>query len=296
MGIIGLLPFLKSKGLCKPFLGWPAGSSIAIDVPIFAHKFIYAERTYASLEKRFKAFGHDLMAKECKPVFVFDGSKMPLKDQERLKRLVSRNSQMDRSAQKASAVLEALLDSNIEIVVPPVLSNPAEVFEGLLFPTKKEYDLLLQALQSEGFDCRVAVHEAEALCAHLTHTESAWCSLTEDTDALAFGSTRVVFKFMTAEPIVIELEDCLQTLKFTHQQFIDLCAMFGCDFCDNVHRLGPVSAFSLLEKHGSWPEIYTRAKHTWGPKTQESAEVFQSKYSAVTSCFLTRASEVNKNE
>lgn len=296
MGILGLLPFLKSKGLCKPFNGWPSGSTIAVDVPIFAHKFIYAERTYKALEKRFKKFGQDLLEKQCRPIFVFDGSKMPLKDMERAKRLVSRNSQLDRSAQKASMALEALLDENIEIIQPHVFSNPADVFEGLLFPTKKEYDLLLVFLQNEGFECRVAVHEAEALCAHLTNTENAWCSLTEDSDALAFGSSRVVFKYMTPEPVLIELNDCLETLKFNKEQFIDMCAMFGCDFCDNVYRLGPVSAHSLVEKHGSWHNAYAAVRHTWAPKTQESADLFNSKYSAVTQCFLTRALEINKNE
>jgi exonuclease-1 len=205
MGILGLMPFLKARGLCKPFEAFAENARIAIDVPIFAHKFIYAERTYKALEKRFETFGQSFREKGLEPLFVFDGAKLPLKDNERAKRMRARNSALDRAARAESQALEALLEAGIEIVLPEVSSSP-EVFQGLLFPTAKEYTDLQSFLGASGFQTFQAKYEAEALCAHLCATGSAWCTLTEDTDALAFGSPRVVFKYGTENACIVELD------------------------------------------------------------------------------------------
>ena len=288
MGISGLMPFLKSRGLLQPFESFAENARIAIDVPIFAHKFIYAERTYKALERRFEVFGQSCRSQGLEPLFVFDGGKLPLKDNERAKRAKARTNAFDRAARAESMVLEALLDSGIEIVEPEVLSSP-EVFQGLLFPTAKEYADLKAYLTASGYQTFQAKYEAEALCAHLCATDQAWCALTEDTDALAFGSPRVVFKYGTENACIVHLEDTLKVLELSREQFIDLCCMFGCDFCSNVSKVGPVGAYKLLRDHGSWPSIY--ATKVWPPATAESASVFNDLYSSVTECFRTRAYE-----
>jgi len=288
MGISGLLPFLKTKACLKAFESWPPGSKVAIDVPIFAHKFIYAERSYGALERRFLRFAEDLKASGAVPIFVFDGAKLELKNAERQRRAVARDRQLERHAMKVSEALEAQ-DPDLPQVVAPEGGPP--IFEGLMFPTKKEYLELAEALKA--YDVRTAQFEAEALCAHLTTAEAnfeAWCVLTEDTDALAFGAVRVVFRYFS-EPIVVEMDHVLASLEFTRSQFIDFCMLQGCDFCHNVYYIGPIASYDLLKKHGSWPEAYKAVAHCWRPKTQETALEFQSKYDSVRECFETRAFE-----
>lgn len=290
MGIKGLLPFLKSKNLCKPFVDFVPGTSVAIDVPIFAHKFIYAERTYKALEKRFVLFAEDLRNKQVEPLFVFDGSKLPLKDNERSKRAKARDATLDRASRAESKYLESLLEANIEIVEPVVQSSP-DVFMGLMFPTAKEYTDLKNHLGSLGYQTFSAKYEAEALCAHMTANGLASCALTEDSDALAFGSPTVVFKYGTSEACIVGLEDCLQTLDMTRAQFIDLCCMFGCDFCPNVYKIGPVGAFKLLQDHKTWPGVLEAKKDLWPKLTHESALEFDRAYKEVFDCFWTKGYE-----
>lgn len=286
MGIKKLLPFLKSKGALKAFTGFVPGTKVAIDVPIFAHKFIYVERTYEGLVRRFHKFADDLKLQHVEPVFVFDGhEKLDLKNDERQKRAVARDKQLDRCNAQASKLIEELSQANIEITI-------STSFSGIMFPTKYEYGMLRESLTSAGHETMQARYEAEALCAHLNATDKVALVMTEDTDAVAFGAKRVLFKWSSEEQLEYDQEHALKALNLTMEQLVDLCCLFGCDFCDNVFNVGPVGAYDLLVKHGSWASIYDMKKYAWPTKTSESADVFDSKYQKVKACFLTRASEV----
>jgi len=298
MGIKGLLPFLKSKMILPQHL--PAISTVvaAIDVPIFAHKFIYTERTYEGLEQRFIKFGTELKLRNFEPIFVFDGGKLDLKAPERQKRAVARDRQAVLGAQKKSAQVEAMLSLGICIkrsfsqVGASDEDNPEipEYFEGILKPTSKDYDALYDTLTKLGYNCRKAQFEAEALCAHLVSTSQAWCAITEDTDAIAFGSTRTIYKLFQ-EPIMVNLDDVLTSLQLTQEQFVDLCCMLGCDFCDNVYKIGPETAYKLMLTYGSWSSIYSEMRSKWPPETRNSADAFNERYVSAKNCFVTRANE-----
>ena len=365
MGINGLLPFLKTKvKFTKLENNWPKGSIAAIDVPIFAHKFLYAERTYDGLERRFLRFARELQDKyNFEPIFVFDGEKLALKDNERAKRNVARDRQMDRSLIKQSEALERLMtafefnivpfaastngttndvsaigandvstigandvstigandvstigandvstigasgaltyanEENIDMTIRAESRNdwPQELvsFQGIMWPTKKDYECLRIKLNENGFLTRVAKYEAEALCAHLCATGQAYCAVTEDTDALAFGSPNTIFKLFSGDAMMINLCDIQTELNMTSDQFIDFCCMLGCDFCDNVHKIGPVTSYNLILKHGSWPEIFEKMQFSWPQQTLESAKIFNSKFTATRECLVSRAFELS---
>jgi 5'-3' exonuclease len=283
MGIKKLLPFLKSKGALKPFLGFDCYTKVAIDVPIFAHKFIYIERTYDGLVRRFHRFALDLIDRNIEPVFVFDGTeKMELKNDERKKRSIARDKQLDRNMAQATRMFEELSEQ-FEVTE---LS-----FQGIMFPTKHEYGLLEISLKEAGLQTYRAKYEAEALCAHLNATNQVGAVLTEDTDAIPFGSTRVIFKWTSEEPLEYNQEEALKSLGLSMDQLIELCCLFGCDFCDNIYNVGPVGSFDLIRKHGTWSSAYDACRFTWPTKTQDSAGVFNNKFLTVKQCFLDRANE-----
>ena len=298
MGILKLLPFLKEQGLLKQFdkRRWPVACKAAIDVPIFAYKFIYTERTYEALEQRFLSFGLDLRSQGCEPIFVFDGAKLKLKDAERLRRAAARKRSQELCAIKRSEAIEALQNTMCIDIVSEVQQQGSTVivdqyFEGLMVPTAADYEKLFNFLQVQGFEVARAKYEAEALCAYLVISEKAWCAITEDTDAIAFGCPRTIFKFSTEEPLLADLDEILCGLKFTRAQFIDLCCMFGTDFCENVYKIGPKNAHALMQKHGSWPLIYGAMQATWQPQTKQSADEFQTTYSEAFQCFETTCYE-----
>ena len=90
---------------------------------------------------------------------------------------------------------------------------------------------------------------------------------------------------------MVDLENVLKALDLTQEQFIDLCCMLGCDFCDNVYKVGPETAYKLIKTHGSWDLVYEHMKNQWPVRTRESAELFNTKYEAASRCLKSRAFE-----
>ena len=41
----------------------------------------------------------------------------------------------------------------------------------------------------------------------------------------------------------------------TMEQFIDLCILCGCDYCDSIDGIGPVTAFKLMKTHGTLEKV-----------------------------------------
>ena len=49
----------------------------------------------------------------------------------------------------------------------------------------------------------------------------------------------------------IEYKDAIAGLDMTKEQFIDLCILLGCDYCESIKGIGQATAFKLIKEHGS---------------------------------------------
>ena len=47
-------------------------------------------------------------------------------------------------------------------------------------------------------------------------------------------------------------------LGLNHDQFVDLCILLGCDYCDTIKGIGPKTALKLIKEHNN---IETILKH-----------------------------------
>jgi len=98
--------------------------------------------------------------------------------------------------------------------------------------------------------------EAEATCAVLAKAGKVYGTGTEDADALTFGTPYLVRHLNAAEsrklPIVeVNLAAALAGLKLTHEQFIDLCILCGCDYTDSIKGIGPIKALKMIQDYGN---------------------------------------------
>jgi 5'-3' exonuclease len=92
--------------------------------------------------------------------------------------------------------------------------------------------------------------EAESMCSWLCKTGQVDAVVTEDSDALAYGSPLWISELdFQGNCMRIQLEDVLREMEFTQEQFLDFCIMCGTDFNHRVEKLGPVTAYQLLKKH-----------------------------------------------
>ena len=53
---------------------------------------------------------------------------------------------------------------------------------------------------------------------------------------------------------MILMEEVLETLKLNYEQFVELCILFGCDYCDRLHDLKPEVIYKYFSKNKNIPD------------------------------------------
>lgn len=96
-----------------------------------------------------------------------------------------------------------------------------------------------------------APSEAEAQCSSLAKSGKVYATATEDMDCLTFGCPILLRGFTNKdEPVTeIKLEIVLKELEMTMEEFIDMCILCGCDYCDNIEGIGSTKAFKYLKEN-----------------------------------------------
>jgi 5'-3' exonuclease len=303
MGIKGLIPFVRRKDPTAfvPLTTWGMIASIvksktvAVDIPIFVHKMMHVLETddWYVLQNEVMRMIDLLRRFEAKPIFVFDTfTPNKLKVHEHSRRRETRaaiESELHRIrvARTFSTVAHSSLIEDAEPAVD--LAHREHVLAGrLLRPTRDHFVKLQGLFDSLGLPHEVADHEAEGHCAMLTQTGRADVVLTDDTDALIFGATRVIFNFFRANLLLKESSELLpeeapkyitsprllKALKFKDKHQLILFAIWaGCDFTEKIPKVGPVTAYKYAsENNDKFPasplkeqceEAYNLFNSTW---------------------------------
>ena len=97
----------------------------------------------------------------------------------------------------------------------------------------QDIQLLLQLF---GIPYIEAISEAEIQCVAFSNTHKI---VSKDWDVLAFGGAIMVtnIDFVRGEYQQISLNIVLKELDLTHEQFIELCILLGCDYCPKIKGL-----------------------------------------------------------
>jgi len=282
MGIKGLHQFLK-KTCPNVYVTVPlskyAFKKIAIDTSIFMCKF---KTSYGSnYLDAFLQLISTLRYNEIHFVFVYDTKAPPEKDKERKHRVESREKSKLRveMIRKGWELLLTLIPEKESITLTMIDnmkdSNPEytafyqfidKIYEETkLHREKIEKEILklentLLSIRSEDFlltkdffkACNIpfidAESEAEATCAALAKQGYVSAVLTEDTDVLAYGSPLMLHRLDYSKHtcLEIDLEEVLNTLKFTYEQWLDFCILCGTDYNNNLFRIGPEKAYKMI--------------------------------------------------
>ncbi|GLD94948.1 hypothetical protein PINS_up003573 [Pythium insidiosum] len=265
MGIKGLMKLLQEEApACIreiPQMSQLAGRVVALDASMALYQFLIAVRSsdgggpaQALTNEAGEVTSHlqgmfsrtiRLMENGIKPVYVFDGKPPTLKSGELAKRKDKRDA--------AQAGLEAATEAgNVEDI---------ERFnKRLVRATPQHNEDCKELLRLMGVPVLTAPCEAEATCAALAKGGKVFASGTEDMDALTFG-TPVLFRRLTISaakkvPILeVKLDRALEALGLTHDQFVDLCILCGCDYCDTIRGIGPKKALAAIKEHGSIEKV-----------------------------------------
>lgn len=186
-----------------------------------------------------------MMENGIKPLYVFDGKPPDMKSGELGKRAEKR-------ASAEEAINSAKENGDI--------ASLDKFNKRTVKVTKKHNEECQQLLRLMGMPYIQAPSEAEAQCAALAKAGIVFAAGSEDMDTLTFG-TPVLLRHLTFSearkmPISeIDLEAALEGLQLTMDQFIDLCILLGCDYCESIRGIGPTRALSLIKQYGSIEEV-----------------------------------------
>ncbi|KAK6205035.1 PIN domain-like protein [Scheffersomyces amazonensis] len=260
MGVKGLNQLIKehSPHAFKEFqLKNLFGRKVAIDASMCLYQFLIAVRqsdgqqlvnedgeTTSHLSGMFYRTIR-LIENNIKPVYVFDGKPPVLKGGELEKRLLKRE-----AAQKQ---LDLLKD---EGTAADVLKHEKR----LVRASREHNDEAKKLLTLMGIPYVEAPCEAEAQCAELARGGKVFAAASEDMDTLCYEPPYLLRHLTFAEarkmPIdQITYTEAMEGLDLTKEQFIDLCILLGCDYCETIKGVGPVTAYKLIKQHGSIDKI-----------------------------------------
>lgn len=257
MGIKGLnsiisehVPTAVRKSDIKTFFG----RKVAIDASMSLYQFLIAVRqqdggqlTNENGETTSHLMGMfyrtlRMIDNGIKPCYVFDGKPPVMKSHELTKR-TARREETEKKLAEATEQAEIIKHERRLVKV-----------------TKEHNDEAKKLLELMGIPFITAPCEAESQCAELAKKGKVYAAASEDMDTLCYRTPyllrHLTFSEAKKEPIhEIDTETVLKGLDLTLEQFIDLGIMLGCDYCESIKGVGPVTALKLIKEHGSLENI-----------------------------------------
>jgi len=260
MGVTGLLKFLAKAApmaVRKVPLSAYSGRRVAVDTSIFMYQHMYARDHIGGFARQATL----LLKHGIKPIFIFDGPPLEAKDDtmEARREVHAKNvsqkaivkAQLDAAVKQQQQKREMTSAANAEITKLKKEHN--KLSQRTLRPTFENFREVRRLFDLMGIPYLKAKHEADWLCAQLNSKSVVDAVLSNDGDLLTNRAPLLLTKYNSKDETVIEisLKKVLESLEITHDQFIDLCIMSGCDYVkDGIKGVGPAKGLKLLKKHG----------------------------------------------
>ncbi|XP_055699981.1 exonuclease 1 [Phlebotomus papatasi] len=245
MGITGLIPFLEKSS--RPLnLREIRGTIVAVDTYCLLHKGAYScsdklargEETNLHIQYVLK-YVKMLLQYKIKPIMVFDGRHLPAK---------ALTEERRRESRKQARILAGkfLREGNVE--------QARSQFRRCVDITHEMALEVMKECRKIKVDSIVAPYEADAQLAFFNLSGIAEYIVTEDSDLLLFGCSKILFKldlagnalFVDASKLHVSMGCRLE--KFTFDKFRNMCILSGCDYLDSLPGIGLAKAckFFLL--------------------------------------------------
>uniref|UniRef100_A0ACD5WJU7 Uncharacterized protein n=1 Tax=Avena sativa TaxID=4498 RepID=A0ACD5WJU7_AVESA len=259
MGIQGLLPQLKS--IMAPIgVADLRGQTVAVDTYSWLHKGalscgdrlckgIPTTRHIDYCMHRVNLLRHHGV----KPILVFDGGFLPMKSEQEVKRARSRKENLERAREHEAA-------GNSRAAY--------ECYQKAVDITPKIASELIQVLKREKVDYIVAPYEADAQMTFLSVNKLVDAVITEDSDLIPFGCSRIIFKMdkfgqgVEFQITRLERNRELDLNGFTKQMLLEMCILSGCDYLPSLPGMGVKRAHALIQKLKSHEKVIKHLRYS----------------------------------
>ena len=278
MGIKTLLPFLRKRcpeafsSLADGGRSFLSNKSVAVDVSNQVHKILYLVNTtdVSTFERACRDQIRWFLGCRSRPVFVFDGKTPQAKKQTCAKRRSVKQEYRD----KARRATERSMHTK------------AAQYERLaLCPDGRHYEAFRRACTSLGCSHLTADGEAERHCVEMENCGSVDAIVSDDTDVLALGCRHMLLRVSSSHCQLVDGQVVRDALEMTTPTFRDFCILCGTDVNDRMSRVGPVTAFKLLQSQGSLEGVLSHLRE----KGQQDVDDFEGCLPVARAFLTTRA-------
>lgn len=226
-----------------------------------------------------------LMESGLKPIFVFDGKPPTLKGGI----LAKRKAQKEKAERELAEAEAKLLEAANTEARDEAIEEANKAAKRTVHVSKEHNEDVKQLLRLMGIPVIEAPCEAEAQCAELCKKGKVFAIGTEDMDSLTFG-TPILLRNLTqpqsAKKPVLEIHYAKilgpDGLNLTAEQFIDLCILCGCDYCECIKGVGPKTALKLIREYGSLEAVLKnidRTKHSVPEDLEQNLDAVRALFS-----------------
>jgi flap endonuclease-1 len=212
----------------------------------------------------------NLLEKNIRPVYVFDGKPPQLKAKEAKERRKKR--------EEARKEWERLKEEG----------KISEAYSKATQSSKLTGEMIEEAqklLDAMGLPYVVAESEGEAQAAYMASQNEVYAVGSQDWDCLLFGADNMVRNLTSRKTRKtssggrkkvstekIQLEQVLNQLDITHEELQWLGILVGTDFNpDGIYGIGPKTALKLVKKHESFKELLKDDKVDWEDENSPEA-------------------------
>lgn len=284
MGIKNFFKFIKTKFpnlINKIHMSNFDGKKISVDITTFIYKYKIVNgdkwiNSFIVLLQTFKKY--NIHANIC-----FDGKAPLLKKEEQQFRHEQKDKFRDKLAKikkdleeyydtkKISELLKEIYDKYSSVKVRSFLkgtSQDTETFDVKIIEdrieimekqditiTKDDIIKVQELLTDLGIPFFTSESEAEKLASEMCISKEVEAVFSFDSDCVCYNTPMCIFDNEREMFSVLKIEDILKQLKLSYKEFLDWTIMTGCDYNDNIPKIGIVNALKLIQKHKSIENI-----------------------------------------
>lgn len=215
----------------------------------------------------------NLLEREVKPVFVFDGVPHELKSKTREKR----NEIRTNAEKKFKEAKEKGDDKEAKKYAQQAVRLTGDMVD----QAKKLVELM-------GLPVVQAPSEGEAQVAQMVSSGDLYGGISQDYDSLLFGTTRLLRNITVSgkrkvpgkdyyyeiKPEMIELNKTLHALGVDRKKLVWIGILIGTDFNEKFPKVGPKTALKLVQSNDSFESIVKETGHDPGFDYREVEKIF----------------------
>jgi len=224
------------------------GKKIAIDISLLLYQIIISTRNSGNdiinnngvpITHIVGLFNRTIMLldKGIIPIYVFDGKPSELKNNILMRRKNNRKNAMNK-----------LINCDI--------NDKIKYFKRSSYITKEQYNECKELLKLMGISYIESDCEADIVLANLCKNNIVYGVYSDDMDILALGSPKLIKNLFSHKknPIELNLDKILLELKLNYNEFLELCLLFGCDYCKKITHIKCDDLYKIYKQYKNIPQ------------------------------------------